>query len=130
MPDFARDSHGNLAEQQRAVGPQRGADTSQPAAAAMVGTPQVAGAFAVAQKHGCTACHGAQTKGIGPSFKEVAAQYAKRSDAEAYLAAKIKSGGQGAWGTIAMPAQALPAADAAVIAKWLATGALLPAATR
>jgi S-disulfanyl-L-cysteine oxidoreductase SoxD len=27
LPDFARNAHGNLAEQNRAVGPQRGADT-------------------------------------------------------------------------------------------------------
>ena len=33
LPDFARDAHGNLAEQNRAVGAQRGADTSKPVAA-------------------------------------------------------------------------------------------------
>lgn len=31
LPDFARNNHGNLAEQQRGIGPQRGADTTQPA---------------------------------------------------------------------------------------------------
>jgi S-disulfanyl-L-cysteine oxidoreductase SoxD len=30
LPDHARNAHGNLAEQNRTVGPQRGADTSQP----------------------------------------------------------------------------------------------------
>ena len=30
LPDFARDAHGNLAEQNRPVGAQRGADTSKP----------------------------------------------------------------------------------------------------
>lgn len=30
LPDFARNAHGNLAEQNRAVGPQRGADTTRP----------------------------------------------------------------------------------------------------
>jgi mono/diheme cytochrome c family protein len=30
LPDFARDAHGNLAEQNRAVGAQRGADTTRP----------------------------------------------------------------------------------------------------
>ncbi len=34
IPDFARGSHGNLAEQQRPIGAQRGADTSRPAAEA------------------------------------------------------------------------------------------------
>ena len=31
LPEFARNNHGNLAEQQRMVGPQRGADTTRPA---------------------------------------------------------------------------------------------------
>ena len=30
LPDFARDAHGNLLEQNRSFGPQRGADTSKP----------------------------------------------------------------------------------------------------
>ena len=33
LPDFARNNNGNLAEQQRLVGPQRGADTTKPPAA-------------------------------------------------------------------------------------------------
>ncbi|MDO8420401.1 MAG: cytochrome c, partial [Rubrivivax sp.] len=34
LPDFARNAHGNLAEQNRAVGAQHGADTTQPAGSA------------------------------------------------------------------------------------------------
>lgn len=138
LPDFARNNHGNLAEQQRVVGPQRGADTSKPpaanpaaaaAAAATTAVPRAAtdaagsAALALAQKHSCTACHGADTKIVGPGFKEIAAKYAGRSDAESYLAAKIKSGGQGIWGAIPMPPQTLSDADAKAIAQWLATGA-------
>lgn len=139
LPDFARNSHGNLAEQQRVVGPQRGADTTKPpaatpgAAAAAAATTATApkaaadntgtAALAMAQQHSCTACHGAETKIIGPGFKEIATKYAGRTDAETYLAAKIKAGGQGVWGAIPMPAQALPESDAQTIAKWLATGA-------
>lgn len=136
LPDFARNNHGNLAEQQRAVGPQRGADTSQPAsanpgaaAATTVAVPKAgansagAAALALAQKYTCTACHGAETKIVGPGFKEIASKHAGRSDAEAYLTGKIRSGGQGVWGAIPMPAQTLPEADAKAIAQWLATGA-------
>ena len=138
LPDFARNNHGNLAEQQRVVGPQRGADTSKPpaanpaaaaAAAATTAVPRAAtdgagtAALALAQKHSCTACHGADTKIVGPGFREIASKYAGRSDAESYLAAKIKSGGQGIWGAIPMPPQTLPDADAKAIAQWLATGA-------
>ena len=140
LPDFARNNHGNLAEQQRVVGPQRGADTTKPpaatpgaaAAAAAGGTAAApratadsvgANAMALAQKHTCTACHGAEAKIVGPGFKEIATKYAGRADAETYLAAKIKAGGQGVWGAIPMPAQALPDADAKAIAQWLAAGA-------
>jgi cytochrome c len=126
LPDFARNNHGNLAEQQRGVGPQRGADT---AAAATVAAPKPAAdgagaaALALAQKHTCTACHGAEIKIVGPGFKEIAARYAGRADAEAYLTGKIRSGGQGVWGAMAMPAQAVPEADAQTLAQWLAAGA-------
>jgi S-disulfanyl-L-cysteine oxidoreductase SoxD len=139
LPDFARNNHGNLAEQQRVVGPQRGADTTKPpaatvgaaaaAAATIVAAPKTAGdspgaaALALAQKYTCTACHGADTKIVGPGFKEIATKYAGRSDAEAYLTGKIKAGGQGVWGAIPMPAQTLPDADAKAIAQWLAAGA-------
>ena len=139
LPDFARNNHGNLAEQQRVVGPQRGADTTKPptatlAAAAAAATNTVAApkaaadslgavALALAQKYTCTACHGADTKIVGPGFKEIATKYAGRADAETYVAAKIKAGGQGVWGAIAMPAQTLPDADAKAIAQWLAAGA-------
>ncbi|QBK03592.1 cytochrome C [Hylemonella gracilis] len=146
LPDFARNNHGNLAEQQRGVGPQRGADTTQPASAASgppakpaaSTTAQASGAasaatvatvksgaqvLALAQKYTCTACHGTDNKIVGPSFKDVAAKYAKRTDAKTYLAGKIRAGGQGVWGPIPMPAQTLPDADLQAIAAWLASGA-------
>ena len=118
LPDFARNNHGNLAEQQRIVGPQRGAETGKPPA-----TSPGAAALALAQKYTCTACHGADAKIVGPGFKEIANRYTGRSDAEAYLAGKIGAGGQGVWGAIPMPAQTLPEADAKALAQWLATGA-------
>jgi cytochrome c len=139
LPDFARNNNGNLAEQQRLVGPQRGADTTKlpaanPAAAAVAAAAVAAvprseyeaanaAALALAQKHNCLACHGLASKIVGPAFRDVAGKYAARADAEAYLAGKIKSGGQGLWGVIPMPVQTLPDADARLIAKWLAAGA-------
>ena len=139
LPDFARNNQGNLADQQRGVGPQRGADTTRPApatAAAAVaalaavaaapkpatGASNGAAALALAQKHSCTACHGVDSKIVGPAFNAVASKYAGRSDAEAYLTGKIRAGGQGVWGAIPMPAQTLPDADLKAIAAWLAGG--------
>ena len=122
LPDFARNNHGNLAEQQRLVGPQRGVNTGRPGTGAAAQADKPPPAAALLQKHSCTACHGMSQRIVGPGFAEVAAKYAGQADLEAYFVGKIKSGGQGAWGTIPMPPQALPEADAKTIATWLASG--------
>ena len=133
LPDFARNAHGNLAEQNRSVGAQHGADTTRapgsaagPAAAAApaaAGDPADARAQALARKHNCLTCHGLENKVVGPGLQEVARKYAGRADAQAYLAQKIQSGGSGVWGAIPMPAQTLPGTDIQAIAQWLAAGA-------
>ena len=149
LPDFARNAHGNLSEQNRPVGPQRGVDTTRPegtpgAAAPMVppvvaaapavmaqaksaaapkadtGSVDAKAALALAQKNNCTACHAVDKKILGPSFQEIAKKHAGKTD---YLAGKIKSGGGGVWGPIPMPAQSLSDADAKTLAVWLAAGA-------
>ena len=134
LPDFARNAHGNLAEQNRLVGAQRGADTTRPsgsapaaaaaaAPAAAAADPKAVAAQALARKHNCLACHGVDTKVVGPGLREVAKKYAGRTDALAYLSQKIQAGGSGVWGAIPMPAQTLPSEDARAIAQWLADGA-------
>lgn len=136
LPDFARNAHGNLAEQNRLVGAQHGADTTQPEPKAgekpampAAPTPPVEApaktadakkAVALLQKNGCLICHGISNKIVGPAYSDVAKKYAGQVD---YLIAKIKSGGAGVWGPIPMPAQALSVADAKTIAVWLAAGA-------
>ncbi len=131
LPDFARDAHGNLAEQNRAVGAQKGADTRRPAAAATLAQAGAApaaaaggaAAIALTQKHTCMACHGMDSRIVGPSFRDIAKKHASGADAVGYLAGKIKAGGTGVWGSIPMPAQALGEVDARIIAEWLADGA-------
>ena len=143
LPDFARDQRGNLAEQNRLVGPQRGADTTRPelrslgaaravtvtaAAPAKKVAPAVGGAetpdskaaIALMQQNACVACHAMDSKLLGPSFSAIAQKYPGKVD---YLAGKIKGGGSGAWGAIPMPAQTLAESDAKSIAAWLAAGA-------
>ncbi len=129
LPEHARNAHGNLAEQNRLVGPQRGADTQRapgaaPAAAvvAAAADPAATAAQALARKHNCLTCHGVDNRVVGPSLREVSAKYAGRSDAVSYLAQKIRAGGAGVWGSIPMPSQSLPDTDALAIAKWLAEG--------
>jgi cytochrome c len=136
LPDFARNNHGNLAEQNRLVGAQHGVDTTRPAGsppATAVGTSPTAAApakggdnaavMAMLQKNSCTACHAVDSKLVGPAFRDIAKKHGARSDAAAYLAGKIASGGSGVWGQVPMPPQTLPAAEAQAIAKWLAEGA-------
>jgi cytochrome c len=59
---------------------------------------------AVAKKNNCTACHKVDKKVVGPAWKAVADKY--KGDAAAWdkVAAKIKKGGSGAWGSMPMPA--------------------------
>jgi S-disulfanyl-L-cysteine oxidoreductase SoxD len=131
LPEHARNAHGNLAEQNRLVGPQRGANTTMPegtAAAAPTAAKTAAAASAssaeaVFKKHSCNACHGIENKLVGPSVREITKKYSGRADALDYLAGKIVAGGSGVWGAIPMPAQNLPAEEAKGLARWIMDGA-------
>jgi cytochrome c len=59
--------------------------------------------LALAQKNGCMACHGVDKKIVGPAYKDVAKKYAGDKGAKARLVAKVKAGGKGVWGQVAMP---------------------------
>lgn len=137
LPDFARDAHGNIQEQNRVVGPVRGADTTKPPPAAPAGSAPLSAATVVAvakpaggdvkallAANSCTACHGMAQKIVGPGFTEIALKHKGQERLEAYLAVKIREGGVGVFGSVPMPAQPqLSAAQAATIARWIAAGA-------
>jgi cytochrome c len=131
LPEFARNQHGNLAEQKRPIGPVRGIDTTryEPGKSTVAAAPAAAAAGAPDAKklivnNSCTACHGVDNKIVGPSFREVGSKYQGRGDAEAYLVKKIKEGGQGSWGAVPMPPQpTLKDGDAKAIASWILGGA-------
>ena len=133
LPEHARNAHGNLAEQNRMVGQQHGADTTKPEAkagqpvsvapAAAPPKPENAeakAAIAMLNKYSCTACHGVDKRVVGPGFNEIAKKQAGKVD---YLTGKIRAGGSGVWGPIPMPPQTLPEADAKKIAEWISKGA-------
>lgn len=61
---------------------------------------------ALLQKGGCVACHSVDKKIIGPAFKDVAAKYKGKADAQDMLINKVKAGGSGVWGPMPMPANA------------------------
>ncbi|MEO8753937.1 MAG: c-type cytochrome [Casimicrobiaceae bacterium] len=46
----------------------------------------------LAKKDGCMNCHDVSTKKVGPAFKDVAAKFKGKADAEATLVAKLKEG--------------------------------------
>lgn len=60
-------------------------------------------ALAIMKKAACEACHSVDKKGVGPSYKDVAAKRKKQKDAAAVLAEKIRKGGSGVYGQIPMP---------------------------
>ena len=65
-----------------------------------------------AQSAGCLNCHAIDTKKAGPAFKEIAAKYKGKADAEATLVAKLKDGK-------GHPATKASEADLKGIVKWV-----------
>ena len=123
LPDHARGSHGDLAAQNRWIGPVRGISSADGAAASpavvavLVATDPARG---LAEKSGCLACHAPKQRTIGPSLAEIAAKYRADSGAESKLVAKVKSGGQGVWGSVPMPPFAqLQEQDLRTLVRWI-----------
>ncbi|MFP3756225.1 cytochrome C [Cupriavidus sp. SIMBA_020] len=74
----------------------------------------------LAQKYACVGCHQANTRLVGPSWKEIATRYKNGSKSASDLAASIKDGGSGKWGAVPMPAQPqVPDADVGLLARWI-----------
>jgi S-disulfanyl-L-cysteine oxidoreductase SoxD len=119
LPDYAKNSHGNLSEQTRALGT-RGVVTDASAIAKKEAPAAPHPAIALLNQNACTACHGMENKVVGPGFAEIKKKHAGRVDALDYYKNKVKNGGTGVWGAIPMPGQPqLSAADVDSIANWL-----------
>jgi len=88
------------------------------AAAALVAGPVLASQD-LANKKGCMACHAVDKKLVGPSYKDIAAKYAKDKDAVTKMATKIKAGGSGVWGPVPMPANNVTPEEAKALATWV-----------
>ncbi|PHY07052.1 MAG: cytochrome C [Alcaligenaceae bacterium] len=149
LPDYVRNAHENLAEQNRAYGPFRGVDTTKPPLAKLPGsdlgqiatttitsttsaknaTPNTTNSMPAAavmlpadlfKKQNCTACHATNGKLVGPSVTEMAAKYKGQANLEAKLIEKVLKGGAGVWGAIPMPAQSqLSLIDTSTLVKWI-----------
>jgi cytochrome c551/c552 len=101
LPDGARGTHGDLAQQNRPIAPVQ--DIAQ-----------------LAVRKACLGCHAVDKRVVGPSFKDIAARYKGQEGAAARLVEKLRRGGGGAWGAIAMPPNPdLAPADAAALVHWV-----------
>ena len=110
FPESARNLHGDPAEQNRTIG-------SAKTAAAEKTITDVAD---LAKRKACFACHGIDKRIVGPAFKEVAARYKGEAGIEAKLVQKLRRGGSGAWGPMAMPPNPdLAESDAAALVQWV-----------
>lgn len=70
----------------------------------------------------CVGCHAVDKRVVGPSFREIAAKYAGDAGAAARLAAKIRTGGVGAWGQVPMPPNpGIADADLQAMVGWVLT---------
>jgi cytochrome c len=136
LPDYARNAHGNLAEQKRDMGPFRGIDTriyepggARVAVADTEGKAPAQGGIDAQElitRNACVVCHAVNARIVGPSFAEISARYtsryAVRAEAETLLLNKIKAGGSGVWGPVPMPPQSNVKDDEMkTIVKWIFT---------
>lgn len=62
------------------------------AAGVVLSAPALAGGADVLKSKGCLNCHAMDKKKVGPAYKDVAAKYQGKADAEAQLVEKLKSG--------------------------------------
>jgi cytochrome c len=74
----------------------------------------------LARSRNCIACHQVDARGLGPSFREIAAKYAADAGAAARLPKRVREGGTGVWGRNVMPANPqVSEAEAEALVKWV-----------
>jgi cytochrome c len=75
-----------------------------PAAGGAASTNPIARGRALIEGSDCLSCHQLNRKSIGPAYTAVARKYAADTTATARLIRKIREGGSGVWGPVAMAA--------------------------
>jgi cytochrome c len=89
---------------------------------AALAAPAATASEEIAKKAGCSMCHLADKKSVGPSYKEIAAKYKGKADAVALASEKVRKGSSGEWGPVAMPptdASRLNDADLKAVVQWI-----------
>jgi len=89
---------------------------------AVAGTALAVDMPAAGQKK-CSACHAVDRRAVGPAFKDVAAKYKDKKNADELIAKSIKTGGSFGWKYGSMPPRGMGATDAEVdtMAKFIAS---------
>ncbi len=82
-------------------------------------TEKMGGAYALADKKGCFACHDVDRKKVGPAYIEVAKRYAGKENALEQLVESITKGSMGKWGSIPMTPQPVTQEEARELAQWI-----------
>ena len=76
-------------------------------------------ALHVAEMYACSECHNPTMKVLGPSFNEIAAKYKDDKTAMDVLSSKVRKGGVGVWGQIAMPPSAIKDDELKLVLRWI-----------
>ncbi len=83
-------------------------------------TTQYAVAQSLINQSDCKVCHQISTKSVGPAFTAIAAKYKRDTGAPDRLVGKIRQGGVGVWGDVAMPGHpAMSVADAGILVQYI-----------
>ncbi|MDE2253307.1 MAG: c-type cytochrome [Betaproteobacteria bacterium] len=131
IPEYAMNTWGNLADENRAWGPIQGQVTlskdalkkAEESKSAAANDPN-AKVVALIKANGCIACHSfGDNKLVGPGYQEIAKKYAGKTDMIGELTTRIMKGGSGVWGSMPMPPQSISEADAKMVANWVVDGA-------
>jgi cytochrome c len=73
---------------------------------------------------GCNACHTVDKKGVGPSYKDVAAKNKGKADAAQAMFDKVRKGGAGVYGQVPMPPSGpdkIGDGDLKLLVAWILT---------
>lgn len=83
-----------------------------------VSATQVSTGQQLFESNGCSSCHDAKARTVGPALSEIAGRY-KGKKVVAELAGRIREGSQGRWGDMPHPAnEALTPQEASTLAQW------------
>jgi cytochrome c len=86
--------------------------------------PDAAALKEILQKNNCLACHAVDAPVVGPSYRDVAKKYKGDAGAPDKLFTKVRNGGTGVWGQVAMPPNpGISDDDLHAVITWILAGA-------